>query len=161
LPDSFAADPDRLRHFEQDARAGVAPSHPAILGVNDIGQHDGTRFMVCELLEGESLHAILSRGVLSHRRAIDYSIQVAHALSTAHSKDQRLRAFKRDTTAETMTAILHDDPPEARSPYITVDGTACGATIAFVSLTSTPSQECAEGAPQAVCALIPWACFGV
>ena len=71
LPASFAADPDRLRRFEQEARAIAALNHPNILGVHDIGQHDGTRFMVCELLEGESLHAVLSRGSLSHRRAID------------------------------------------------------------------------------------------
>jgi hypothetical protein len=201
LPASFAADPDRLRRFEQEARAIAALSHPNILGVHDIGQHDGTPFMVSELLEGESLREILARGPLSHRRAIDYAIQIAHGLSAAHGKDiahrdlkpdnifvtregrvkildfglaktieksdsrdthvatmtsgipatgvgtvvgttgymspeqvrgsavdcrtdifsfgavlyemlTGVRAFKRDTTAETMTAILHDDPPE-------------------------------------------------
>ena len=61
LPASFAADPDRLRRFEQEARAIAALNHPNILGVHDIGQYDGIRFMVCEVLEGESLHAVLSR----------------------------------------------------------------------------------------------------
>ena len=202
LPTSFAADPERLRRFEQEARAVAALSHPNILAVHDIGQHDGTPFLVSELLEGESLREILSRGVPSHRKAIDYAIQTAHGLAAAHGKDiahrdlkpdnifvtrdgrvkildfglakivekpaslghnagatmtsaipatdmgtvvgtagymspeqvrgdavdcrtdifsfgavlyemlSGVRAFKRDTAAETMTAILHDDPPE-------------------------------------------------
>jgi len=201
LPAFFAADPDRLRRFEQEARAVAALNHPNILGVHDLGQQDGTPYMVCELLEGESLRAVLTRGPLSHRKTIDYAIQIAHGLAAAHSKDiahrdlkpdnvfvtregrvkildfglakivegprgrdsafptmtsdvpatgigtvvgtvgymspeqvrgatvdlrtdifsfgavlyemlTGVRAFQRDTTAETMTAILHDDPPE-------------------------------------------------
>ena len=68
LPASFAADPDRLRRFEQEARAVAALNHPNILGVHDLGQQDGTPYMVSELLEGESLRAILARGPLSHRK---------------------------------------------------------------------------------------------
>jgi len=200
LPASFASEPDRLRRFEQEARAVAALNHPNILGIHDLGEHDGTRYMVTELLEGESLRAILTRGPLSHRKAIDYGIQIAHGLAAAHSKDiahrdlkpdnifitrdgrvkildfglaktilihaqvtnvgtmssgpatgigtvvgtagymspeqvrgiavdcrtdifsfgsvlyemlTGVRAFQRDTTAETMTAILHDDPPES------------------------------------------------
>jgi Tol biopolymer transport system component len=199
LPASFAADADRLRRFEQEARAVAALNHPNILAVHDIGQDNGTRYIVCELLEGESLRAVLTRGPLSHRKAIDYGTQIAHGLAAAHSKDiahrdlkpdnifitregrvkildfglaktvvtdtqatqlgtltsdpatgvgtvvgtagymspeqvrgaavdcrtdifsfgtvlyemlTGVRAFKRDTTAETMTAILHDDPPD-------------------------------------------------
>src|SRR5215471_14019933 len=109
LPPSFAADPDRLRRFEQEARAIAALNHPNILGVHDIGEHDGTRFMVCELLEGESLHAVLARGPLSHRRAIDYSVQVAHGLAAAHSKDIAHRDLKPDNifiTREGRVKIL-------------------------------------------------------
>src|ERR1035438_9295865 len=54
LPASFAADPDRLRRFEQEARAVAALNHPNILGVHDLGQQDGTPYMACELLEGET-----------------------------------------------------------------------------------------------------------
>src|SRR6202046_1298766 len=62
LPASFAADAERLRRFEQEARAVAALSHPNILAVHDIGQHDGTPFLVSELLEGESLRNMLVRG---------------------------------------------------------------------------------------------------
>src|SRR6516165_10352740 len=109
LPASFAADPDRLRRFEQEARAIAALNHPNILGVHDIGQYDGIRFMVCELLEGESLHAVLSRGPLSLRKAIDYSNQIAHGLAAAHSKDIAHRDLKPDNifvTREGRVKIL-------------------------------------------------------
>src|SRR5262252_5025458 len=96
LPASFAADADRLRRFEQEARAVAALNHPNILAVHDIGQQDSTPYIVSELLEGESLRAILARGPLSHRKAIDYSIQIAHGLAAAHSKDIAHRDLKPD-----------------------------------------------------------------
>src|ERR1700742_3523747 len=77
MPASFAADPERLRRFEQEARAVAALSHSGILAVYDIGQHDGTPYLVSELLEGESLRETLARGPLSHRKAVGYGIQLA------------------------------------------------------------------------------------
>ena len=68
LPESFAREPDRLRRFEQEARAVAALNHPNILAILDIGQQDGSPFLVSELLEGESLRAVLDRGALPQRR---------------------------------------------------------------------------------------------
>src|SRR5882757_4933218 len=62
LPESFARDADRLRRFEQEARSVAALNHPNILAIHDIGEHNGTPFLVSELLEGESLRAALDRG---------------------------------------------------------------------------------------------------
>src|SRR5271166_3838610 len=201
LPESFAREPDRLRRFEQEARAVAALNHPNILAVFDIGQHDGSPFLVSELLEGESLRAVLDNGALPQRKTIEYGVQIAHGLAAAHekgivhrdlkpenifiTKDGRIkildfglaklaqkagaglddvtltsshtaagvvmgtasymapeqvrgeaadprtdifafgavlyemlsgvRAFRRDTPAETMTAVLKDDPPEFSS----------------------------------------------
>ncbi len=64
LPASFAQDPDRLRRFEQEAKATSALNHPNILTVHDIGTHDGQPFIVAELLEGEELRAQLEDGAL-------------------------------------------------------------------------------------------------
>jgi hypothetical protein len=198
LPESFVRESDRLRRFEQEARAVAALNHPNILAIHDIGEQDGSPFLVSELLEGESLRAGLDRGSLPQRKTIEYGVQIAQGLAAAHekgivhrdlkpenifiTKDGRVkildfglaklvqpagadgsdatltsahtaagvvmgtasymapeqvrgqapdprtdifsfgavlyemlsgaRAFRRDTAAETMTAVLKDDPPE-------------------------------------------------
>jgi serine/threonine protein kinase/Tol biopolymer transport system component len=86
LPESFARDSDRLHRFEQEARAVAALNHPNILAVFDIGEHNGVPFLVSELLEGETLRSQLDRGPLSQRKAIDYGVQVAQGLASAHEK---------------------------------------------------------------------------
>ncbi len=202
LPESFARDADRLHRFEQEARAVAALNHPNILAIHDIGQYNGAPFLVSELLEGESLRAVLDRGPLPQRKTIEYGVQIAHGLAAAHekgivhrdlkpenifvTKDGRIkildfglaklaqkagtesdgltltgantvagvvmgtagymapeqvrgepadprtdifafgavlyemlsgqRAFRRDTAAETMTAVLKEDPPEISDP---------------------------------------------
>jgi len=200
LPESFAREPDRLRRFEQEARAVAALNHPNIMAIHDIGQQDGSPFLVSELLEGDSLRGALEEGALPQRRTIEYGVQIAHGLAAAHdkgiihrdlkpenifvTKDGRIkildfglaklaqpagtddatltspntavgmvmgtasymapeqvrgetadprtdifafgavlyemlsgvRAFRRDTPAETMTAVLKDDPPELSDP---------------------------------------------
>ena len=86
VPGSFAGDADRLRRFEQEARAVATLNHPNILAVFDIGQHEGSPFLVSELLEGESLREILDRGPLAQRKTIEYGVQIAHGLAAAHEK---------------------------------------------------------------------------
>src|SRR6202158_2892011 len=86
LPASFSADPDPLRRFEQEARAAGVLNHPNITAVHDIGEHEGAPYVVQELLEGETLRSALSGGNLSQRKAIDYSLQIAHGLAAAHEK---------------------------------------------------------------------------
>ena len=55
LPSSFSADRDRLQRFKQEACAAGTLNHPNILVVHDIGAHDGSPYVVSELLEGETL----------------------------------------------------------------------------------------------------------
>ncbi|HEV8230852.1 MAG TPA: protein kinase [Thermoanaerobaculia bacterium] len=86
LPASFSDDADRLRRFEQEARAAGLLNHPNITAVYDIGSHDGAPYVVSELLEGETLRAELAGDRLSPRKAIDYAIQLAHGLAAAHEK---------------------------------------------------------------------------
>ena len=86
LPVSFSADTDRLRRFEQEARAAGILNHPNITVVYDIGQHDGAPYVVQELLEGETLRSALAGGKLSPRKAIDTALQIAHGLAAAHEK---------------------------------------------------------------------------
>jgi len=86
LPNSYSADRDRLQRFAQEARAAAALNHPNILSIFDIGDHQGSPYVVSELLEGETLRDCLKRGHLSIRKAIDYALQVAHGLAAAHDK---------------------------------------------------------------------------
>src|SRR5215470_13335120 len=86
LPESFAFDRERLHRFEQESRAVAAFNHPNILAIHDVGQHNGSPFLVSELLEGESLRAVLDRGALPQRKVIDYGVQIAQGLAIAHAK---------------------------------------------------------------------------
>ncbi|HKD16401.1 MAG TPA: protein kinase [Thermoanaerobaculia bacterium] len=86
LPASFSSDPDRLKRFEQEAKAAGILSHPNITVVYDVGSHDGAPYVVQELLEGETLRSELAGGRFASRKAIDYAIQIAQGLAAAHDK---------------------------------------------------------------------------
>jgi Tol biopolymer transport system component len=86
LPATYSEDADRLRRFEQEAKAAGALHHPNITAVFDLGQQDGAPYIVQELLEGETLRATLAGGKLSPRRAVDYAIGIARGLAAAHEK---------------------------------------------------------------------------
>jgi eukaryotic-like serine/threonine-protein kinase len=86
LPAEFAQDTNRLRRFEQEAKATSSLNHPNILTVFDFGTHEGNPYIVMELLEGEELRAQLNDGALPVRKAIDYAQQIAGGLAAAHEK---------------------------------------------------------------------------
>src|SRR5215469_4685550 len=86
LPEALANDADRLRRFEQEARTIAALNHPNILGIHDIGTHDGAPFLVSEFLEGQTLRAELISAHLPVRRAIEYALGIAEGLAAAHEK---------------------------------------------------------------------------
>lgn len=72
LPGSFADDSDRLRRFEQEARAASALNHPGILTIHDFGEHDGSPYVVSEFLEGQNLRERMAGSALPVRKALDY-----------------------------------------------------------------------------------------
>ena len=86
LPAEVSSDPDRLRRFEQEARATSALNHPNILTVYDIGTNNGSPYIVAELLEGQELRDRLDAGQIPLRKAIDYAQQIVSGLSAAHEK---------------------------------------------------------------------------
>jgi hypothetical protein len=86
LPPAFASDPDRLRRFEQEARAAGRLEHPNILVIHDVGTHEGSPYLVTELLEGETLRARMAPGALPPRKAIDCALQIARGLAAAHER---------------------------------------------------------------------------
>ncbi len=86
LPAAVSEDGDRLRRFEQEARAASALNHSNILTVFDTGSQDGTVYLVTELLEGETLRERLAGGALPARKAIEIGIQIARGLAAAHER---------------------------------------------------------------------------
>ena len=84
LPMRFTGDAERLKRFQQEARAVVGLNHPNILTVYEIGEDHSTHYIASELIEGETLRQRLMRGRMEVSEAIDVAIQVASALAAAH-----------------------------------------------------------------------------
>ncbi|HEY6448522.1 MAG TPA: protein kinase [Acidobacteriaceae bacterium] len=126
LPASLARDPERLRRFEQESRAVAALNHPSILAIYDVGQSDGSPFLVTELLEGESLRDLLDRGPLPQRKVIHYGVQIAEGLAAAHEK-----------------GIIHRDlKPE--NLFVTRDGRAKILDFGLAKVAPSPSALAAD-----------------
>ena len=103
LKPSLANDPDRLRRFEQEARAAAALSHSSIVAIYDIGMHDGKPYIVSELLEGQTLRERLINGPVPRRQAADWAGQIAQGLMAAHEK----RIVHRDLKPENLFITNH------------------------------------------------------
>jgi Tol biopolymer transport system component len=86
LPPSFTNDPDRLRRFEQEARAVAALNHPNIVSVYDVGRANGVHYIVSELLEGETLRTRIVPSGMATRKATELAIQLASGLAAAHEE---------------------------------------------------------------------------
>ena len=84
LPSSFTKDDDRLRRFEQEARAASALNHPNIITIFEIRDTGSSHVIATEFVEGETLRTRLNRTRLSISETLDVAIQVADALSAAH-----------------------------------------------------------------------------
>src|SRR5437762_7050475 len=84
LPLRFTGDTDRLKRFQQEARAVVGLNHPNILTVYEIGEDHSIHYIASELIEGETLRQRLTRGRMQLSEAVDVAIQVASALAVAH-----------------------------------------------------------------------------
>ena len=96
LPHEFSRDPDKVARFQREAVAFAALNHPNIAAIHDLDEINGTRFLVLEFVEGETLAARLKRGPLSVRQAIDICRQVAAGLEAAHAKGVHHRDLKPD-----------------------------------------------------------------
>jgi eukaryotic-like serine/threonine-protein kinase len=155
LPPGFAADPDRLRRFTQEAQAAAALNHPNILAIYHVGQQDGAPFIVSELLEGETLRDRLHAGALPVRKAIEYAMQVAAGLASAHDRGVVHRDLKPENLFITtdgrvkildfgLAKLLRPDDKVAPGEHATVTaGTDAGTVLGTVGYMS-PEQVRAQ-----------------
>jgi Tol biopolymer transport system component len=154
LPPQFSQDADRLRRFEQEARATAALNHPNILAIYDIGTQDGSPYIVSELLEGETLRQRLRAGALPPRQAQDFACQIAQGLAAAHEKHVIHRDLKpenifltRDGRAKILdfglAKLTRRDQPFA-DEAATISATKAGAvmgTIGYMSPEQVRGQD--------------------
>jgi serine/threonine protein kinase len=144
LPAHFSQDPDRLKRFEQEARAASVLNHPNILAIYDAATDNGSPYLVSELLQGEVLQQKLKGNPLPIRKAIDYSLQIAKGLSAAHEKGIVHRDLKPGNifiTKEGRAKILDfglakltqpDQVPAAEKENLTETGVVLG-TVVYMS----------------------------
>ncbi len=126
LRPASVADPDRLRRFEQEARAAAALNHPNIVAIYDIGSHQGSPYIVSEMLEGETLRQKLVSGALPIRSCTDYGRQIANGLVAAHEK----RIIHRDLKPENL--------------FITRDGQLKILDFGIAKLTAQEPEESSD-----------------
>jgi Tol biopolymer transport system component len=125
LPEDFARDPERVRRFEREARTAGSLDHPNLLAVHDVGSHDGSPYLVAELLEGQTLRARLNGRPLAVRKALDYAAQIARGLAAAHDKGVVHRDLKPENlfvTGDGRVKILDFGLAKLVEGTITTDG---------------------------------------
>jgi serine/threonine protein kinase/TolB-like protein/predicted Zn-dependent protease len=153
LPADLSSDPDRRERFDREARAISSLNHPHICILHDIGNQDGTSFLVMEYLEGETLASRLSKGSLPIDQVLRYAIEIADALDAAHAagivhrdlKPSNIFVTKRGQTKvldfglaklaqdnRAAAVALDENGPTLNEARLTSPGTTIG-TVAYMS----------------------------
>jgi serine/threonine protein kinase len=109
LPGSFINDPQRLQRFEREARVLASLNHPHVGAIYGVEESEGVRFLVLELVEGQTLATRVERKGLAVSEALTIARQIADALDAAHEKGIVHRDLK------PANIILQGTPSEYRS----------------------------------------------
>lgn len=102
----FASDPERLQRFKQEALATSKLNHPNIVGIYAFGEHEGSPYMVSELLEGQTLRQVLSASRLPLRKTLQYAVQIARGLAAAHAQGIIHRDLKPENLFVTKDGVV-------------------------------------------------------
>ncbi len=143
LPEAYASDPDRVARFHREAQAVAALNHPNIAAIYDLAESDGTKFLVLELIEGETLADRLRRGPVPVEEALAIVKQILEALEVAHEKGICHRDLKPANVKLTpdgvvkvldfgLAKFLQSSPSVANlthSPTLSVAGTYPGVIL--------------------------------
>ena len=140
IPAALASDPQFRERFHREARAISQLDHPHICTLYDVGEQDGTAFLVMQYLEGETLDQRLKKGAIPIDRALQYAIQIAGALDKAHRANIVHRDLKPGNIMITKTGATLLDFGLAKA------GVGAGAARGLSMLPTRPSTLTAEGA---------------
>src|SRR5262244_1492523 len=86
LPDEFSRDADRVSRFQREAEVLAALNHPNIAAIHDLEETSGMRYLVLELVEGETLADRIVRGPIPVEETLDIAKHVSEALEAAHER---------------------------------------------------------------------------
>ena len=86
LPEEFSRDPERVVRFQREAEVLASLNHPNIAAIYDLEEAEGIRFLVLELVEGETLAERIQRGPIRIEEALEIGKQICEALEAAHEK---------------------------------------------------------------------------
>ena len=119
LPEEFATDSDRLARFEREAKLLASLNHPNIAAIYGLEEHEGTRFLVLELVEGPTLGDRIKDGAIPLEDSLKLALQIAEALRAAHEKGVIHRDLKPDNikvTPEGTVKVLDFGLAKAMEP---------------------------------------------
>jgi serine/threonine protein kinase len=150
LRKDLATDAERLRRFEQEARAASALNHPNIITIHDIGKHEGTPYIAMEFVEGKTLRELVSEGPLHTDKLHRFGTQIAEGLAKAHSAGIIHRDLKPENLMVTsdgyvkildfgLAKLLPQPGVDSEGATITKEGTVAGAVMGTASYMS-PEQ---------------------
>ena len=144
LVPGVAMDADRLARFAQEARATALLNHPNVVGLYDIGLHDGLPYVVSELLQGATLRERLARGAAARRVSrCDSAIEIARGLAAAHDAGIVHRDLKPENIFVTSEGRVED--PRLR-PGEVPQGDARAAAPGFVEIDRAGRRSSARSA---------------
>ena len=150
LHEAVAQDADRLARFEREAKAVAKLDHPNILAIHQLGTHDGSPFIVTELLDGESLRKRIPPGGMDWQEAAEIGTAVAEGLAAAHHQNIVHRDLKPENIFLTsdgrvkildfgLARIVLPADEDAETATLTPDVTAAGAVMGTMGYMS-PEQ---------------------
>jgi eukaryotic-like serine/threonine-protein kinase len=139
LPAALAADPQFRERFDREARAISQLTHPHICTLHDVGEADAVRFLVMELLEGETLASRLEKGALPPPQALTIAIEIASALDAAHRAGIVHRDLKPGNVVLTKTGakLLDFGLARTNAPVVALSGTMAPTTPPSITAQGT------------------------
>jgi serine/threonine protein kinase len=142
LPEAFTAEPERLARFEREARVLASLNHTNIAAIHEVGEEDGTHFLIMELAAGETLAERIERGPIPLDEAIRIALQIAEGLEAAHEQGiihRDLKPANVKVTPEGRVKVLDFGLAKALGPL------EAGDSPGAVSMSPTLTAQMAGG----------------